>query len=211
MIMKILLLEDDKNLHTSLKAYFELENFEVVSAYDSSDVYNLSFKEKFDLYIFDVNVPGDNGFEILKYLKHAQDNTPTIYITALVDIDSIKNGFDAGADDYVKKPFDPEELVLRIKNRYQKKELLTYQDISYDINSKKITKNEKSILLGEVLSNLFHTLFINKNKIVPTQTLYDLLEHPNPNALRVNISKLKSKLNLNIKNIRNRGYILEES
>ncbi len=209
--MKILLLEDDKNLHASLKAYFELENFEVVSAYDSEDVYNLSFKENFDLYIFDVNVPGDNGFEILKSLKNAKDYTPTIYITALTDIASIGLGFDAGADDYIKKPFDPEELVLRIKNRYQKDKILNYKNISYNINSKEIIKEGKIILLGEVLSNLFHTLFINKNKIVPTQILYDLLENPNPNALRVNLSKLKSKLNLDIKNIRNVGYMLEES
>ena len=211
MTMKILLLEDDKNLHASLKAYFELENFEVLSAFNSDDVYNLSFEESFDLYVFDVNVPGDNGFEILKSLKNAKDNTPTIYITALTDISSIGLGFDAGADDYIKKPFDPEELVLRIKNRYQKKSVAFYKDISYDTNSKEIVKDGKPVLLGEVLSNLFHELFINKNKIVPTQVLYDLLEHPNPNALRVNLSKLKSKLNLNIKNIRNIGYMLEES
>lgn len=209
--MKILLLEDDKNLHASLKAYFELEDFEVVSAYNSDDVYDITYKEEFDLYVFDVNVPGDNGFEVLKSLKNADDNTPAIYITALTDINSIGSGFDAGADDYIKKPFDPEELVLRIKNRYQKKVLLHYKDILYDVNSKEIVKNEKHILLSVVLSNLFHELIVNKNKIIPTQILYDMLERPNPNALRVNLSKLKSKLDLNIKNIRNIGYMLEES
>jgi DNA-binding response OmpR family regulator len=208
--MKILLLEDDNNLHESLKAYLQMDNFEVFSAYNSDDVYSLTYTNKFDLYIFDVNVPGDDGFKVLEYLKQSDDKTPAIYITALNDIKSISKAFEVGADDFIKKPFDPEELVLRIKNRYQSQDYILYKDIKYNPNTKELIKNNEDIFLGVVLKNIFHDLMINKNKIVSLEILYEYLENPNPNALRVNISKLKTKLDLDIKNIREVGYILED-
>jgi len=208
--MKILLLEDDKNLHESLKAYLLMEGFKVESAFSSDDVYELTYKNSYDLYIFDVNVPGDDGFKILDSLKKADDKTPTIYTTALTDISSVGEGFKSGADDYIKKPFDPEELVIRIKSRYLSSSKLHYKNLIYDTYTKELKLDEQSIVLTEVLSNIFHELILQKNKIVPTQRLYDLLEQATPNALRVNLSKLKTKLNLDIKNVRNVGYILEE-
>ena len=208
--MKILLLEDDKNLHASLKAFFEMEDFDITSAYSSDDVYNLTYDNSYDLYIFDVNVPGDNGFEVLKSLKAANDTTPTIYITALSDISSVSDGFSAGADDYIKKPFDPEELVIRIKSRYMRDDTLKYKNLTYNPQTRELLKDGTTVGLADVLGSIFHELLIQKNKIVLTSTLYDFLEHPNPNALRVNLSKLKTKLNLDIKNIRGVGYMLEE-
>ena len=208
--MKILLLEDDKNLHASIKAYLEMEDFIVDSAYNSDDVYDLTYENRYDLYIFDVNVPGDDGFKILQSLKSAEDKTPTIYTTALVDITSVSEGFESGADDYIKKPYDPEELVIRIKSRYLKNDTLSYKDLLYSPTTKALTKDGITVGLADVLGNIFHALIMQKNKIVPTEVLFDFLEHPNPNALRVNLSKLKSKLNLDIKNIRGVGYMLEE-
>jgi DNA-binding response OmpR family regulator len=196
--MKILLLEDDKNLHSSLKAYLEFENFDVSSAYTSDDVYELTYSNTYDLYIFDVNVPGDNGFKVLKLLKKADDKTPTIYTTALSDISSISNGFEAGADDYIKSKY--------MKNN----DVLKYKKLDYKPSTKELYKDENLIILGDVLGHIFHELILNKNKIVPADILYEFLEHPNPNALRVNISKLKTKLDLDIKNIRGVGYMLEE-
>ncbi len=208
--MKILLLEDDKNLHASIKAYLEMEGFSVDSAYGSDDVYDLTFYNRYDLYIFDVQVPGDDGFKILKSLKDAEDKTPTIYTTAQVDISSVAKGFDVGGDDYIKKPYDPEELVIRIKGRYMKKDLLYYKDLHYDSITKELFKNSELIILTEVLRNLFHQLIIEKGKIVSHGVLLGLLEQQNPNALRVNLSKLKNKLKLEIRNVRGIGYILEE-
>ncbi|MDQ7044434.1 MAG: response regulator transcription factor [Sulfurimonas sp.] len=208
--MKILLLEDDKNLHASIKAYLEMEDFLVESAYNSDDVYNLTYKTSYDLYIFDVNVPGDDGFKILQSLKSADDTTPTIYTTALVGTSSIAEGFNAGADDYIKKPYDPEELVIRIKSRYMKEELLSYKNLLYNPITKALTQDGVTIGLADVLGHIFHALIMQKNTIVPTEVLFDFLEHPNPNALRVNLSKLKSKLNLDIKNVRGVGYMLED-
>ena len=208
--MKILLLEDDTNLHASLKAFLEMEGFVVDSAFSSDDVYDLTYDNHYDLYIFDVNVPGDDGFKILNSLKSADDTTPTIYTTALTDITSVGEGFAQGADDYIKKPFDPEELVIRIKSRYIKNETLNYKNLTYNPSTKELLQDGVTVGLADVLGNIFHTLIVEKNRIVSTQILFDFLEHPNPNALRVNLSKLKAKLNLDIKNVRGIGYMLEE-
>ena len=209
--MKILLLEDDKTLHNSLKAYLEMEAFEVESAFNAQEAYDLTYKSTFDLYIFDVNLFGEeSGFDVLKALRDAGDKTPTIYITALRDIGSMTEGFNAGADDYIKKPFDPEELVLRIKSRYLVDNLVHYKHIDYDPILKEINKSGKYITLSNIMASLFHLFMVNKNRVVATNILLDELVSPNSNALRVNIAKLKSKLNLDIKNIKGVGYMLEE-
>ena len=207
--VKILLLEDDRDLHESLKAYLEHEGFEVTGAFDGNDVYALTYEHRYDLYIFDVNVPGEDGFKILRSLKNADDTTPAIYITALSDVASVSSGFSAGADDYIKKPFDPEELVIRIKNRYLKCEIIAFQNIRYNPATKELSQNGQTVPLGEVQRNLLHQLIVNRNKIVENHTLYDLMEHPNPSALRVSLSKLKTRLGLEIKNVRGVGYMLE--
>ncbi len=208
--MKILLLEDDRTLHESLKAYLEFEAFEVQSAYLADEAYKLTYENSFDLYIFDVNLGADNGFEVLESLRDSGDKTPTIYITALTDISSMTQGFNAGADDYIKKPFDPEELVLRIKSRYLSDNLLHYKEITYNPVSREIYQNKKYITLSNIMSGLFHLFINNKNRVVPTHLLLDELHSANSNALRVNITKLKAKLNLDIKNVKGVGYMLEE-
>ncbi len=209
--MKILLLEDDEILSESLQEYLEIEGFEVDVAFDGEEVYDLTFENQYDLYIFDINVPKEDGFKVLKSLKDADDNTPTIYITALTDINSISKGFALGAEDYIKKPFDPEELVIRIKSKYLKSdEIISYQNLQYNPHTKQLYKDGKFIGLGEVQMALFHQLITNQGKIVSSYQLLELLEHPNPNALRVNLTKLKNKLDIDIKNIRSQGYMLEK-
>jgi DNA-binding response OmpR family regulator len=209
-MMNILLLEDDRILCESLKEFLELEGYDVDVAHRGPEVFDLTFKKKYDLYILDVNVPEVNGFDVLASLKEAGDETPAIYITALTDINSISKGFEIGAEDYVKKPFDPEELVIRIKSKYQQNDtLLYYKDISYDPTTKIVQKDGQTIGLGEVQQNIFHELMIHKNKVVDSYILMDFLEQPNANALRVNLAKLKNKLGIEITNIRGQGYMIE--
>ncbi len=209
--MKILLLEDDITLSESLKEYLSLENFSVDVAKSADEAYDKTFENSYDLYLFDINLPDESGFEVLKNLKESGDETPTFYITALVDIDSIAKGFSIGADDYIKKPFDPEELVIRIKSKFYKNtQKLTYKDIVYDPIKKELLKGSEKIYLGEVGLSIFDMLIKNKNRIVSQYDLLELLENQNLNALRVNLNKLKNRLDLDIKNIRAKGYILEE-
>lgn len=209
-MIKILLLEDDHILCESLKEFLELEGYKVDVAHRGSEVFDLTFKQTYDLYILDVNVPGIDGFDVLSELRDAEDDTPAIYITALTDIKSISKGFAVGAEDYIKKPFDPEELVIRIKSKYQSDDnIIRLHDIEYDPVSRVLKKSGQTIGLGEVQQNLFHTLIMEQNKIVDSFTLMDFLEQPNANALRVNLTKLKNKLGIEIKNIRAQGYMIE--
>ena len=209
-MMKILLLEDDQILCTSLKEFLELEGYNVDVAHRGTEVFDLTFSQTYDLYILDVNVPDVNGFDVLSSLKDAGDTTPAIYITALTDINSISRGFKIGAEDYIKKPFDPEELVIRIKSKYQKEEtLLTLKDIYYNPTTRLLKKGSQTVGLGEVQQNLFHVLMMQQNKIVDAFTLMECLEQPSANALRVNLAKLKTKLGIEIKNIRGQGYMIE--
>ena len=209
--MRLLLLEDDLILSESLQEYLSYEGFSVDVVSSAQQAYDKTFDNSYDFYLFDINLPDESGFEVLKNLKESGDDTPTFYITALVDIDSIAKGFSIGADDYIKKPFDPEELVIRIKSKLQKNSKeITYKDILYNPNTKEIIKNGENIYLGEVGLSIFDMLIKNKNKIVSQYDLLDLLESSNTNALRVNLNKLKKRLELDIKNIRGQGYILEE-
>jgi DNA-binding response OmpR family regulator len=209
-MMKILLLEDDRILCDSLKDFLELEGYCVDTAYRGSEVFDLTFEKTYNLYILDINVPDVDGFDVLSSLKEAGDHTPAIYITALADINSISRGFEIGAEDYIKKPFDPEELIVRIKSRYLKREeAIRYRDISYDPLERSVKKGEEVISLGEVQLNIFHALMTRQNKVVESFLLMDFLEQPNANALRVNIAKLKNKLGIEIRNIRGQGYMIE--
>jgi len=209
-MMKILLLEDDKILCDSLKDFLELEGYSVDTAHRGPEVFDLTFGNKYDLYILDVNVPDIDGFDVLSSLKEAGDETPAIYITALTDINSISKGFKIGAEDYIKKPFDPEELLVRIKSRYRQEDtLIEYRNISYDPLSKTVKKASEVVSLGEVQLNIFHALITRQNKVVDSFVLMDFLEQPSANALRVNIAKLKNKLEIEIRNIRGQGYMIE--
>ncbi len=210
-MMKILLLEDDQILCESLKEFLELEGYSIDVAHRGPEVFDLTFDKEYDLYILDVNVPEVDGFDVLTALKEAGDETPAIYITALTDINSISRGFEIGADDYIKKPFDPEELVIRIKRKYQKEDtVICLNDITYQPATRMLQKDGHTIGLGEVQQNIFHRLMIEQNKIVDSYILMDFLEQPNANALRVNIAKLKTKLGIEIKNIRGQGYMIEK-
>ena len=209
-MMNILLLEDDKILCDSLREFLELEGYSVDVAHRGPEVFDLTFDKKYDLYILDVNVPEVDGFDVLASLRETGDETPAIYITALTDINSISKGFETGAEDYIKKPFDPEELVIRIKSKYQQENnLLYHKDICYDPIRKTIQKESQTIGLGEVQKNIFHELMVHQNKIVDSYTLMDFLEQPSANALRVNLAKIKNKLGIEIKNIRGQGYMIE--
>jgi len=205
--MKILLVEDDYNLSETLKEILELEDYKVDIASSAKEAYEKAYNNRYDLYIFDINLPDENGIEILKHLRFADDKTPTIYITALTDIKTMAKAFESGAEDFIKKPFDVEELLIRLKAKFNKKNNeIKIKDISYNPITKEIIKNGKVISLGDTLTQIFDELATNLNRIVPKE---NLLEYTSEKSLRVNITKLKNKLGIDIKNIRGKGYMIE--
>jgi len=209
--MKILLLEDDPLLGESLQEYLELEDFDVDWVQDGEQAIDRTFDNRYDLYVLDINVPEVNGLELLRQLRAAEDRTPAIYISALSDIESIHEGFEAGAIDYLKKPFDPEELALRIRHRLTKQDkTIRYGDLTFDTATGMVVTSEETIHLGDVQKQIFSLLLGRQGEVIRTDELFDLMREPNYNALRVMISKMKKRLGIEIQNIRGEGYRLEK-
>jgi len=203
----ILLLEDDPNLAKSLKRYLETCGYSVTWAKNGEEAVDLSYEKRYELYLLDVNVPLLSGTELLSALRDAHDHTPAILISAQIDTDAISKGFMSGADDYIKKPFDPEELLIRIKaktNRLKKR--LLFGNIEIVLEKAEIFKDGEALSLGSVQKGILMTLARNYPSPVTKEELMLLLDKPTDLALRVNISKIKKALNIDIKSVRGVGY-----
>ena len=206
---KLLLLEDDPNLAKTLIKYLRFNEYEVDWAKDGEEAIELTYHNNYLLYLFDINVPLLNGIDLLQSLREAEDFTPTIIISAMVDVASVTKGFLAGADDYLKKPFDPEELLIRIKVKTASlKKRITVGEYALDVSTGEIYYQGEKLFLGNVQKRLLSSLIKHYPNPVDYEELMYLLDKPNENALRVNIAKLKKMLNIEIKSIRGVGYKL---
>ena len=215
---KILLLEDDDVLSETLIELLESEGFEALHVEDGERALDATFVSKFDLLLLDVNVPFLNGFELLKSLRESGDMTPAIFITALSDVASLSQGFEVGADDYIKKPFDFDELLIRI-NALLKKQYHTYSneitigDFRFVIEKDELYIGAKFIPLPPYELHIARILFQNLNKTVQKEYLLDVLgdgKEMSEGALRVHMTKLR-KIGLPIDTIKGIGYRLENT
>lgn len=208
--MRLLLMEDDLSLGETLQELLQDAGYEVDWARDGDEAAELSYEHKYDLYIFDINVPQINGFKLLEGLRDAADTTPVIFISALVDLASITKAFSLGADDYLKKPFFPEELLYRVRSKLaQKSAPLSCGGITYDSITKEVKYNGSFIYLGEVQQALLLLFITNIGRTLDKEILLEALEHPSDTALRVHINKLKNTTHWEITNVRGIGYRLE--
>jgi len=141
--MKILLMEDDPVLGDIVTDYLQ-QYYTTHRAFDSAEALEFIDEESYDLFIFDINVPGKNGIELLEELRNFNDTTPAIIITAYTDTTHLKESFDVGAHDYIRKPFELEELRLRI----EKSKLLFHieQDTPVKLSEKLIYYPKKHIV-----------------------------------------------------------------
>ena len=206
-MVKILLLEDDPNLAKSLVKYLQRNNYSVDWAKNGEEAVDLSYDNKYDLYLFDVNVPLMNGIDVLTALRGADDTTPTIIISAQIDIDAMSKGFSAGADDYVKKPFDPEELLLRIRAKtVLSKKNTAVHGYYLDTACREIYRENKLVEISGVPKSILIELLLAYPNPAPKESLMELLATHNDGALRVNIVKIKKETELEIQAVRGVGY-----
>ncbi|WP_345984809.1 response regulator transcription factor [Sulfurimonas sp. HSL-1656] len=212
----ILLLEDDVTLAESLIFLLEDEGYEVSWVRDGTAAIDATATTSFDLLLLDVNVPGTDGFTALRSLRDAAIDTPAIFITALQDIRSLSQGFQSGANDYLKKPFDFDELMIRIKalirQYYQSiHETIEIGDLSFHIDRGELYKKSVFIPLSDYERRLVRLFFRHSGT---TLTKEDILfetahgEEASEGALRVRINKLR-KIGLPIQTVKNVGYRLE--
>ena len=215
---RILLVEDDEILSETLQELLVFEGYEVAHASSGNEALELSANGEFELFILDVNIPDFNGFELLEMLREAEDLTPAIFLTSRNDINSLSKGFELGAEDYVKKPFDFDELVVRIKAILRKSFDSKGDEIVYDALRYIISRNElfdgqnTPIQVRPQEKKLLQIFFKNLDKTVPKDELLYELENrgeASEGALRVYLSKLR-KMGLRISSQKGIGYKLDK-
>ena len=204
--IRLLLVEDDKPLAISLKEYLEAYGYAVDTAFSYEEAIEKLEEKSYDAYIVDVNLGDGNGIRLIEYLKLSEDDTPAVIISAITDVSTIAEGFGAGAEDYIKKPFSPEELLVRLRARL-KEEKINYGKLTY--KSGRFFLGNEEISLGEVERCILLKLLRNKGKIVSRETLYNCMKNPSPVGLRVIINTLRKKTGLNIRAVKGAGYILD--
>ncbi len=213
MSIKILLLEDDKLFNETLQDFLEEEGFEVDCALDPYSALELSYETIYDIYLFDVNLPYESGFELLGKLRQSGDTTPTIFITSRDDKESLIQGFGIGADDYMKKPIDLDELLLRLAalmRRQVRQERVEIGKYTLDIIAKKIFLNNSEIEVTKKAVELLMLLFQANGEVVSSDNIKSRIWAAGQNAsdgsLRVYITQLKKYFSDNIVNVRGIGY-----
>ncbi len=215
--MKILLLEDDTALANILVDFLE-ESYEVTQTYSIQKALALCEAKKFDLYIFDINLPDGDGISLLKVLRDFHDETPAIFITAFEDVRYLKSAFSSGGDDYIKKPFEFEELAQRIENikkHFGLHHIIQINDeIRIDTNMHQIHTADKTIHLTKRECACLYYLYQHKNRIVTPleliQNFWEYDEMPGDDAIRTIIKNLRKHIGKqHIVNIRGEGYKFE--
>lgn len=218
-MIKILYLEDDINLCETITDFLEDQGFLVESVYDAQEALDLLYTTKFDILLLDVNVPVLNGFKLLEHLRQANITTPAIFTTALKSIEDLDKGYQSGCDDYLKKPFELKELLLRInalvKRQFhtQTNYILLPHNLKYDFYTKELTQNGSLIPLRAKEQILLDLFIKNKNNIITFETIYNTLWNTNEEisdaSLRVYIRNLRKKLGVDtILNVKKQGYKL---
>jgi len=217
--MNILLMEDDAVLSDILLDYLR-ESYNVTYAFNSQEVHKHLSSKKYDLFIFDINVTGKNGLDLLEELRSYSDTTPTIFITAYTDTAYLQRAFDLGAHDYIKKPFELEELHARIQNTKRlfnidtKEEIQISPTMSFCTLKNEVYKDNITISLGAKDSNLLAYFINNSSRLISTeeltQNVWDYDSMPSDATLRSHIRTLRDIIGKEkITTIRGEGYIYE--
>jgi len=211
---KILLLEDDLHLRETIQDELEEAGFELSTTDNSDEVLEWTFDSRFDLYLFDVNVIGMDGFELLASLREAGDETPTIFLTSKNKTKDVIIGFESGASDYLKKPFDMEELIARIKRFLSVRPMYRIaENINYFPQTYQVNKDGCIVQLHQRDAQILEYFLKHKGEIVSKeQILHDVYngEYITDSTFRGYINKIKTTIGKQyLRNIRGEGYIFE--
>ena len=199
---KILFLEDDVNLNETVKEFLEESGYEVDSVYDGDEAEEKIYEHRYDLFLFDVNVPGINGFELLKQSRQSDNKTPAIFLTSLNSMDNVSDGYESGCDDYIRKPFELKELLLRVKTLikreffHSKKEgLEVAQGIEYNIANNSLSVEGEEVQLQNKEALLLKLFLQRREEVISHEVILETLwgydEVASDSALRTYIKNLR--------------------
>ncbi len=218
--MRLLLLEDDAILKDSIEEFLIAQNYTVDSFENGEDAFDAIFSVDYDLLLLDVNIPGAfNGFSLRRALADENKNIPTIFVTSMSSADALIQGYAHGCCDYIKKPFDLTELLLRVRHalksncfKTQENFLILPDNYRYNVTTYELTCSTAAVSLSKTESEILNLFIMNRNQILTLEMLYEKIWENNVDAAnaRVQINNLRRKLPKNlIKNIYGLGYRLD--
>ncbi|WP_099203001.1 response regulator transcription factor [Miniphocaeibacter massiliensis] len=221
--MRILIVEDEKRLSEAISEILKSEKYDVDVVHNGKDGLDYGLSDIYDAILLDVMLPGLDGFTILKELRKNKIDTPILMLTAKDEISSKVEGLDYGADDYMTKPFDTEELLARIRSITRRQgqvyiNEIEFKDLKLDLSNYNLSTNEKSINLTAKEFEIMKLLMSNTNIVVTKDELISKIwgydSDAEDNNVEVYISFLRKKLkflksNVNITTLRKLGYKLE--
>lgn len=206
--MKVLLLEDDELLNEIIEEYLISLDYVVVSIYDGQEALERIYDDSFDLLILDVNVPSLSGFDLCKTLKTNKIDIPTIFITSLNTAKDLEDGFNYGADDYIKKPFQLSELKVRLNNIKRLRKIDTLdtvpinKEIKYNFETKSIILKDKEQILPKIEAKVLEYFMKNKNRVISIEELsinnWSYYETPAATTIRTYIKNIRKILGKDI-------------
>ena len=218
-IAHILVVDDDEGIRSLLKKYLNENNYIITTA-DSSENASEKIKIiKFDLIILDIMMPGKNGLEFIAENKKSLE-TPIILLTAKGQANERIEGLEQGADDYLAKPFEPKELLLRIKNilnktkKIDQKRIIKFENIKIDLNKLLITKNKSDLKINSTEKMILEKMINNPGKTFSREDIGKLIDLDKERSIDVIITRLRKKIEIDPKNpkflqtIRGVGYVL---
>lgn len=215
---KILIVEDDINISNIIKMNLNIVNYETAEVYDGRDALQLIQREKFDLILLDVMIPGMDGFELMK--KIAPMQIPVIFLTAKNSVIDKVNGLKLGAEDYIVKPFESLELLARIETVLRRfgrgDSLLVFQEVRIDLDKREVKLRNDAVDLTVKEFELLVVLLKNKNIALSREQLLDkvwgMAYYGETRTVDMHIKSIRKKLDLyeHIKTVYKIGYRLED-
>ena len=217
-LYKILLLEDDTILQEIIDEFLQERGYEVDCFENGQDALDAIEKTKYDMLLLDVNVPEIDGFEIVEYLRDIKNTTPVIFITSLTSVKYLQKAFDIGANDYLKKPFDLDELDIRIKHHLsslKSKDSIEIGKFTFYPKQNLINNGKEDIALKQKETLILLYFLENKNSIISTDELIENVWQsssvPSNATIRTYIKNLRKILgNDAITNVKGLGYRLND-
>ena len=215
----ILVVDDDDGIRDLVKQYLNENNFLITTAKNAIDAKEKISIIKFDLIVLDIMMPGQSGLEFTLENKD-KINTPIILLTAKGEASERIEGLEIGADDYLPKPFEPKELVLRIKNILNKtkskniKRIIKFDNIEIDLNKLLIVKNEKEFKINNTEKIILEKMINAPGQTFSRELIGKLIDLDKERSIDVIITRLRKKIEIDPKNpkylqtIRGSGYVL---
>ncbi len=213
----ILIIDDDKRLRKLLAQYLVRENFTVSEAMNAADAEDFLKLVQVDAMIMDVMMPHKNGDVFTQELRQKGNATPILMLTAKGDTDSRIIGLEAGADDYLAKPFEPKELLLRLNNLLKRQQTpaqnITFGPYTYQLKTKVLIKDGTPIALTGAEQSLLYIFLMHLNQEISREQLAAALNLDNTRSIDVQVTRLRKKLEPDestsfIQTIRGKGYKL---